>query len=147
MMDGVVAIIRDADRVLLIRRGESVPFPGYWGLASGKREPGETLERTLVREVREELGLDVRPGRPGWESLGADGLHRLYWWTAEVVGGVLQPNPREVSEARWVTAEEFEGLSPVLEGDRRFFRQVLPTLEPGTAAATPGSSAPTAKED
>ena len=146
MRDGVVAIIRDGDRVLLIRRGERVPFPGHWGLASGKREPGETLERALVREVREELGLEVRPGRQVWESLGADGLHRLHWWTAEIIGESLRPSPREVSEARWVTAEEFEGLSPVLEGDRRFFREILPTLEPASAPSTRGSWAPAAKE-
>ncbi|MCQ4213876.1 hypothetical protein [Streptomyces longispororuber] len=43
-------------------------------------------------------------------------------------GGELTLDPGEVSEARWVTAEEFGHLEPTFAGDRSFFTQVLPGL-------------------
>lgn len=46
------------DKILLIKRGTRV-FRGYWALPGGRTEPGETAEETLVREVKEETGLDV----------------------------------------------------------------------------------------
>ena len=60
----VGAVVRDqADQLLLIRRGRE-PSRGSWSLPGGRVEPGETLEQAVVREVREETGLDVRVGAP-----------------------------------------------------------------------------------
>ena len=46
------------DKILLIKR-LTVPFRGYWALPGGRVDPGETVEQTIVREVKEETGLDV----------------------------------------------------------------------------------------
>lgn len=46
------------DKILLIKRGTRV-FRGHWALPGGRTEPGETVEETVVREVKEETGLDV----------------------------------------------------------------------------------------
>jgi len=46
------------DKILLIKR-RTVPFNGYWALPDGRVDPGETVEQTIVREVKEETGLDV----------------------------------------------------------------------------------------
>jgi 8-oxo-dGTP pyrophosphatase MutT (NUDIX family) len=40
--EGVVAVIRRAERLLVIKRGATVPMPGYWSPLSGKIERGET---------------------------------------------------------------------------------------------------------
>jgi 8-oxo-dGTP diphosphatase len=53
------AVIRfPPDKILLIKR-RTVPFNGYWALPGGRMDPGETVEQTIVREVKEETGLDV----------------------------------------------------------------------------------------
>jgi ADP-ribose pyrophosphatase YjhB (NUDIX family) len=55
---GVGALIFDQGRVLLIQRGQP-PLAGYWSLPGGGVETGERLEDAIVREVKEETGLDV----------------------------------------------------------------------------------------
>jgi 8-oxo-dGTP diphosphatase len=46
------------NKILLIKRN-TVPFVGYWALPGGRMDPGETVEQTIVRECKEETGLDV----------------------------------------------------------------------------------------
>lgn len=58
----VGAVVHDADRrLLVIQRGHD-PHRGMWSLPGGRVEPGETAEEAIVREVREETGLEVTAG-------------------------------------------------------------------------------------
>ena len=59
----VAAVITDArGRVLLNRRTENRDMAGLWEFPGGKREAGETSEQALVRELREELGIEAQVG-------------------------------------------------------------------------------------
>ena len=48
-------------RVLICQRPDHVSLPGLWEFPGGKRHSGETLEQCVVRELREELEIEVRP--------------------------------------------------------------------------------------
>ena len=49
-------------RVLITKRPPGTHLAGFWEFLGGKREPHETLEECLVRELKEELGITIRPG-------------------------------------------------------------------------------------
>ena len=57
---GVGGVVVREGRVLLIRRGKQ-PLYGRWVVPGGTVELGEPLEQALVREIREETGLEVEP--------------------------------------------------------------------------------------
>src|SRR5262245_64117158 len=56
----VGAIIFRGNAVLLIRRGKP-PAQGQWSIPGGRVALGETLEAAVVRELREEVAMDIRP--------------------------------------------------------------------------------------
>ncbi len=61
----VAGVIRDkAGRILLARRTEGRDLAGLWEFPGGKREPGESPEAALARELHEELGIDITCGPP-----------------------------------------------------------------------------------
>lgn len=126
--DAIVAVVRRAERILVIQRGPRARFPGYWAPLSGKVEVAETQEEALIREVHEEVGLEVSPVAKVWESQTEDGTFRLHWWMAEAEQGGIVMQPGEVSDFRWVTPQEFSHLEPVFAADRVFFDRVLPQL-------------------
>ena len=53
------ALVDDDGRVLISRRPEGKPLAGLWEFPGGKVDPGETPETALIRELTEELGIDV----------------------------------------------------------------------------------------
>jgi ADP-ribose pyrophosphatase YjhB (NUDIX family) len=57
---GVGALIIKGDRILLVERGGQ-PLKGYWSIPGGLVDVGEKLNDAIIREVREETGLDVKP--------------------------------------------------------------------------------------
>jgi 8-oxo-dGTP diphosphatase len=71
----VGAVVHDAaGRLLLVRRGHD-PHAGLWSLPGGRIETGESPEQAVVREVREETGLDVVPAhRVGHVRIPGDGV-------------------------------------------------------------------------
>jgi 8-oxo-dGTP diphosphatase len=54
------ALVDEDGRVLIAQRPEGKSMAGLWEFPGGKVEPGESPEATLIRELKEELGIDVR---------------------------------------------------------------------------------------
>ena len=126
--DVIVAVVMRGKWILVIRRGPDVPGSGYWAPLTGRVEPGEEQSSAVVREVREEVGLEVHPIRPVWGCVSDDGAYYLHWWLAEYVGGDVALDPREVSDARWILPATFGQLDNTFEGDREFFAHVFSGL-------------------
>ena len=55
----VAAVIERQDRFLVTRRQDGVHLAGFWEFPGGKVAPGERPEQALIRELHEELGIDV----------------------------------------------------------------------------------------
>jgi 8-oxo-dGTP pyrophosphatase MutT (NUDIX family) len=59
------AVIELDGRLLLVRKSITDPHqPGKWELPGGRLQDNESVDEALIREVHEEVGLDVEPGRP-----------------------------------------------------------------------------------
>ena len=111
----VGAAIIDGDRVLAAQRSEPPSLASLWEFPGGKVDAGETDEAALVRECREELGVDVllgaRIGRD-W-PIGEHGVLRV--WLASIAAGELTAH--EHAELRWLTVDELDDV-PWIPADR-----------------------------
>ena len=121
---GAVAIIVRDGRMLVIRRSRQVIAPLMYCFPGGGIEDGETEQSAVVREVYEEVGVQIRPLRRLWECVTAWKVH-LAWWLAEMdPAAVTMPNPREVESIHWFTPGEMAGLSELLESNREFLEMI-----------------------
>ncbi|MCU7798595.1 MAG: Nudix family hydrolase [gamma proteobacterium symbiont of Lucinoma myriamae] len=59
-----VAVIVKGNRVLISKRAKNVHQGGLWEFPGGKVDPGESIEQALIREIKEELGIEVKKTRP-----------------------------------------------------------------------------------
>jgi mutator protein MutT len=128
---GVGAVVIHEGRVLLIRRGKD-PLRGRWVIPGGTVEAGETLHDALVREVREETGLTVRPGDVVLvfdRILHEEGELRYHYVIVDYLCDYVSGTPRAATDAEAVALarpDELAGydmpqqaLAVVLDGFRR----------------------------
>jgi 8-oxo-dGTP diphosphatase len=111
------ALILHEGRYLITRRKAGVHLEGFWEFPGGKREPDESLEECLHREVREELGIEVT--RPVlFQVIRHDYPEKtveLHFFRCSIQDG--QPRPLGCDDLRWVTLEELP-LFPLPPADR-----------------------------
>jgi mutator protein MutT len=103
---GVVAAIADeAGRWLCIRRSANVPAPLQICFPGGGVDEGESLEQAVVREIREELGIEIEPIDLVWTWDHPNGRLRLHGFTACWIGGQITPSEHEIAEVFWMDGE------------------------------------------
>ncbi len=105
----VAAAIERDGRYLAARRTRPADVAGLWEFPGGKVEPGETEEEALVREIREELGVEIAVGEriPGEWPLRDDLVLHLY--VAALIDG--EPAPLEQhDQVRWVAPADFDSV-------------------------------------
>lgn len=102
------ALIDEDGRVLLARRPEGKSMAGLWEFPGGKIEPGETPEAGLIRELKEELDIDVTEAclAPlSFASHDYGDFHLLMpLYICRRWQGLV--SPRENQQSRWVRAQK-----------------------------------------
>ena len=106
MKEVTAAIIVHDNRVLIARRGPGQKLAGKWEFPGGKIEAGETPEACLVREIKEELGVDIEIDGFFGASLYRyeTGEIRLLGYKAKWVAGDIRVTVH--SEIRWIGQDE-----------------------------------------
>ena len=98
------AIIEFSPEMVLLIKRRTVPFKGYWALPGGRAETGEKVEQTIVREVKEETGLDVvvvRKVGEYHEQGVQSGVEYDYYpacFLVKVVGGEVKKQQTEIED-------------------------------------------------
>jgi len=105
----VAAIIRDNNKIFATARGYG-EFKGWWEFLGGKIEEGETPEQALVREIREELTVEIEVGDKiktvDYEYPNFYLTMECFW--ANIVAGELQL--LEAEDAKWLAKEELDSV-------------------------------------
>jgi 8-oxo-dGTP diphosphatase len=103
------AVIERDEAFLLTRRAEAAHLGGLWEFPGGKVEHGESVEDSLVREIREELGCDVVVGARllTTHHTYADLHVELHFFGATLAG---EPAPQLGQEMRWVGRKDLATL-------------------------------------
>jgi 8-oxo-dGTP diphosphatase len=106
------ALVDGERRILLQQRPPGRDMAGLWEFPGGKVEEGEAIEQALVRELREELGIeaspdDLAPATFASAPLGARRLLLLLYFCRSWHG---EPRPLHASALRWVRPHEMHQL-------------------------------------
>lgn len=117
MMKEIAAIIFENDKgeILLYLRDNKpgIPFPGYWDLIGGHVEEGETPEEALVREVKEEINIDLKEYTfyKKFECLTGDAYENIkYIYTGKINLPIEKITLLEGVRAQYFSSEEISDV-------------------------------------
>jgi 8-oxo-dGTP diphosphatase len=121
----VAAVIRDAEgRVLLTQRPQDRHMGGLWEFPGGKIDDGEGPAEALVRELDEELGLEVEVDQPLTFAVHEEpGLRiLLLFFGARILSGA--PHAKEGQAVEWVSVSELPSY-PTPPADAELVRRLV----------------------
>jgi 8-oxo-dGTP pyrophosphatase MutT (NUDIX family) len=104
-----------------------------WCLPKGTPDANETIEQTAVREVEEETGLRVRPGKKlgtisYWFAANGKRFHKMvHHWLMEPVGGNISDHDQEFDTVEWVPIDVAHSMLKY-ENERRMVRKAAEAL-------------------
>ena len=122
----IMILIHDGRKLLLAKKF-------VWGntrysALAGFVEPGETLETTVIRETREEVGVEIKNIRYFGSQPWPFPNNLMVAFTAEYAGGVVTPDGVEIEEAAFFDVDELPNLPPGISISRRMINQVAEEL-------------------
>jgi A/G-specific adenine glycosylase len=122
--DVTAAVIRNKGKILITQRPEKGLLGGLWEFPGGKKEPGESLEQCLKREIQEELNIDIKVGERFIQVRHAYTHFRITlhcFFCRKLKGKIL---PIGVTDFLWVYPEELDRF-PFPRADQRVINFLL----------------------
>ncbi|HEY8270769.1 MAG TPA: 8-oxo-dGTP diphosphatase MutT [Pseudobdellovibrionaceae bacterium] len=123
----VAGFLKKDGKILVGQRPENNSLPGQWEFPGGKIEPGETPEQALVRELQEELGIDVEVGDlklACTHSYGEVGILILFY---EILFWKGQPKAQHHMMLEWIHPEELKHRN-IPEANRKILDRIYKAL-------------------
>ena len=116
-----IIFINDSDQILLLLRDdkEGLPYPNMWDVPGGNIEPYEKPEECILREMKEEMDLDLQNFELFSEQEFSDRIEYTYWAHAHFV--IDEIDLREGQRLQWFTRSQVRrtglayGFNQILE--------------------------------
>lgn len=121
-----VGIIKRDDRVLIALRPEDAMLGGLWEFPGGKQKKGEEIEKTVRRELREELGVEIAITKPFMKLDHAYSHFKitLHAYLCELKNG--EPSAKSSQRVLWVPVNELEEY-PFPKANRKLTEKLMDT--------------------
>jgi len=110
------AIITKDNKYFIAKRNKNKHLGGFYEFPGGKQDVNETLQQTVIREIKEELNIYVQVGNKlGEEHYKDDKINvHLHYFFCKIISGDIILNEHE--DSAWVSKEEFKNYN-FAEGD------------------------------
>ena len=122
-IDVVAAVIKKNNSFLIANRSFEVASEGIWEFPGGKVEERETFISALIREIKEELSLEIQVGNK-ITTIGLDASDKhisVHYFYAFIVSGQISLNVH--SEFRWVERSQLSMFN-YIDGDRHILKHL-----------------------
>lgn len=121
-----VGIIKSGEKVLIALRPEDAMLGGLWEFPGGKQKDNEEIKETVVRELKEELGVDVSISKPLMKLDHAYSHFKitLHAFMCKMKNG--RPEPKTSQEIRWVPISELNDY-PFPKANRKLTDKLMET--------------------
>lgn len=110
VLGSAAVLMRPDKKVLLAKRPEGKPYAGYWEFPGGKIEPGETPAQAIIREMKEELDINIPVDVPqfimDFEQDNPDHFLKLTFFL--IPQWKNDPRPCEGQEITWTSIDEVD---------------------------------------
>jgi len=123
-----IMILVTNGRKLLLARKPAFP-KGRFSALAGFVEPGEMLEDTVIRETREEVGVEIKNIRYFGSQPWPFPHSLMIAFTAEYASGEIRPDGVEIEEAHWFDPDQLPKLPPPISISRRLIDTIAAQLK------------------
>lgn len=124
-----VMVLVSRDDELLLARGPHFP-PGMFSALAGFVEAGETLEQCAVREVREEVGIEIANLRYFHSQPWPFPNSLMVAFFADYAGGTITPDQTEIAEAAWFSLDDLPQLPDLISISRELIDAACQSRSP-----------------
>lgn len=105
-------VIEKDNKILMVQEGLDFCY-GEWNYPAGHVDEFENITESAIREVKEETGLDVKLTSvlPICETKLKNETHIIIRFVAEVIGGEIQFDSKEILDVKWIDVKDIEKMT------------------------------------